>query len=50
MPKFNDFNCPIWKVKMYVIVVKDGYAIVVEGKDKKHKDMTNAQIDKKTRW
>lgn len=47
VPKFNDFNYPIWKVRMYVILVKDGYA---KGKDKKHKDMTNAQIDKKTRW
>lgn len=46
VPKINDSNYPIWKIKMHIILV-NGCAIVVERNDKKDKDITNAQFDEK---
>lgn len=45
--KFNNSNYPIWKLKIHVILIKDSCAITIKGKDKKDKDLTNAQFDEK---
>ena len=47
MPKFNGSNYPTWKLKIRTILIKDGCAVALKGKENKLKEMKNEMFAKK---
>lgn len=45
--KFDGKNFTMWKVKMYLVLVKDDYLITLKGKSLKPIGMIDAQFDEK---
>lgn len=47
IPKFNRKNFTIWRIKIYIILVKNNCAIALKGKILKSQKMIVAKFDEK---
>ncbi|KAI6692419.1 hypothetical protein NL676_020129 [Syzygium grande] len=47
VPKFNGSNYPLWKLKMQAVLVKDGCAVALAGKDEKPTEMKDEDFAQK---
>ncbi|PON87731.1 hypothetical protein TorRG33x02_164260 [Trema orientale] len=45
MPRFNDSNHLAWKLKMHAILIKDGYAVALKGKENNPKEIKDQVFD-----